>query len=148
MKKEFPLLLAGLYTKNNPPFRLSHGFLTAFSYRLPDFGFNKKVHDTFSYMYKRHHYTWIWKVHPRKKIAKIACFNKVMQLHCIYKPSWCVHVNVQLQGEISVVGYKPTGLVLPHHVDMLTHYLDVKIHTVPSQLSTCNFTSSWLVKSS
>ena len=25
-------------------------------------------------------------VHPREKIAKMACFNKPNQLHCIYKP--------------------------------------------------------------
>ncbi len=78
-------------------------------------------------------------LHPRKKIAKImkmASSSKATQLHCIYKPSLCVHINAQLQAEI--VCYKPTRLVLPCYVDMLTHYLDVKIHIVQCSKSAFN----------
>ncbi len=33
--------------------------------------------------------------HSSKKLAKMACFNKTMELFCIIKPSWCVSVTVQ-----------------------------------------------------
>ena len=78
-------------------------------------------------------------LHSRKKIAKMACFNKAVQLHCIYKPSWCVPLNmlnVQLQAE--KVCYTSTWLVLKHGVDVMTHYLDVKIHTVHCSKSAFN----------
>ena len=31
-------------------------------------------------------------LHCQKKKTKMTCHNKAMELHCICKPSWCVHI--------------------------------------------------------
>ncbi len=48
-------------------------------------------------------------------VAEMACFSKAMELCCVYKPSWCVSVNVQLQVNqqgISIQGKDKICLVV------------------------------------